>query len=69
MYTEDAYLGKFKDDGTVVHAYLLSGIKLVGKIVAYDAENVQINNASSQQLVSKRNISTILPADYKPAVK
>ena len=61
-YTQDKYLQQLKDEGTTVHAYLLSGIKLVGKITDFDAKNIKIDNASSEQLVSKQNISTILPA-------
>jgi RNA chaperone Hfq len=61
-YTQDKYLQKLKDEGTTIHAYLLSGIKLVGKVTDFDAKNIKIDNASSEQLVSKKNISTILPA-------
>ena len=61
-YSQEQYLTKFKNEGTVVHAYLLSGIKLVGRIADFDADNIKIDNETSEQLVSKKNISTILPA-------
>ena len=61
-YSQDQYLQQFKDNGTLINAYLLSGIKLIGKITDFDANNIKIDNSSSEQLVSKKNISTILPA-------
>jgi RNA chaperone Hfq len=61
-YSQDQYLQQFKDNGTLINAYLLSGIKLVGKITDFDSENIKIDNSSSEQLVSKKNISTLLPA-------
>lgn len=43
-----------------VAIFLTNGIKLLGSIIAHDAQNVILTSSHSQQLIYKASISTIL---------
>jgi len=55
---QDGFLQQFQDDKTQVHIFLISGIKLVGRIVNFDQYSIELNNGTSQ-VVFKRAISTV----------
>jgi len=55
---QDSFLQQLQDDRTQVHIFLISGIKLVGKIVNFDQYSIELNNGTSQ-VVFKRAISTV----------
>jgi host factor-I protein len=65
---QDTFLQKMQDDKSTVHIFLVSGIKLVGKIVGFDQYAIQLQNGSTQ-VVFKRAVSTVMPAtSTRPAV-
>ena len=58
--TQDQFIQNLIDADSKVSVYLISGIKLIGTIKAFDAHTVRLDNESSSQLVFKQAISTIL---------
>jgi len=63
---QESFLDKLKEERTTVHLFLISGIKLVGRIVNYDQYAVELNNGSSQ-VVFKSAISTVMPVSKHAA--
>lgn len=55
---QDGFLQQLQDDKILVHIFLISGIKLVGRIVNFDQYSIELNNGTSQ-VVFKRAISTV----------
>ena len=60
---QDTYLGKHRDEQTPVSIFLVNGIRLTGKIKAFDKYVMLLNSSSGDQLVYKHAISTVLPSD------
>lgn len=58
--TQDQFIQTLIDSDSKVNVYLISGIKLIGTIKAFDAHTIRLDNESSSQLVFKQAISTIL---------
>ena len=60
MSEEDRFLGILCEEQIPVFIYLTNGIKIQGKIEAFD-QHVIVLHGSVSQLVYKRSISTIVP--------
>jgi host factor-I protein len=58
---QDHFLNTLRKDQTTVSLYLVNGIKLQGRIVAFDQYVVMLDNAVGQ-MVYKHAISTVVPA-------
>ena len=59
---QQTFLEKLTKEAIPVAIYLVNGIKLQGKITAYDDTTLLLFN-SSGQIVFKRAISTIVPTE------
>jgi host factor-I protein len=70
---QDTFLNTVRKDKTPITVYLVSGVKLTGKIRSFDKYSVLLENNSQEQLIFKHAISTVvsnravLHADYRPA--
>lgn len=62
MDDQQQYIRRLIFEQARVFIYLISGVKLVGRIRGHDSSAVMVDNEFSQQLVYKRAISTIVPA-------
>lgn len=60
MVVQDDFLQILVDKEVPVSVYLVSGIKLQGKISSFD-QNVILLKSGIRQLVYKRAVSTIVP--------
>ncbi len=58
---QEPYLNALRIDQTDVNIFLANGIKLQGKIEAFDAYCLLLKNTITQ-LVYKHSISTVVPA-------
>jgi host factor-I protein len=69
---QDTFLNTVRKDKTPITIYLVSGVKLTGKIRSFDKYSVLLENNSQEQLIFKHAISTVvsnrsvLHADYRP---
>ncbi len=59
---QDDFLNRIRREKLAIHIYLVNGKKLVGKVKAFDRFTVQLVSGSSEQLVFKHAIATILIA-------
>ena len=57
---QDAFLNNARKDKTVVTIYLLSGVKLSGKIKSFDKYSVVMETNNQEQLIFKHAISTVV---------
>ena len=70
---QDTFLNTVRKDKTPITIYLVSGVKLTGKIRSFDKYSVLLENNSQEQLIFKHAISTVvssrsvLHADHRPA--
>jgi host factor-I protein len=58
---QDTFLNTVRKDKTPITIYLVSGVKLTGKIRSFDKYSVLLENNSQEQLIFKHAISTGLP--------
>lgn len=58
-------LNRFRQEGTIVAIWLVSGKRLVGRIRGFDRFTVIIDHAGADQLVFKHAIATIGPFKEK----
>ena len=58
---QDVFLNTLRKEETQVGIYLVNGIKLQGKIEAFDAFVVVLGHHDTNQVVYKHAISTIVP--------
>ena len=71
---QDTFLNTVRKDKTPITIYLVSGVKLTGKIRSFDKYSVLLENNSQEQLIFKHAISTVvsnrsvLLTDMRPAV-
>jgi host factor-I protein len=71
---QDTFLNTVRKDKTPITVYLVSGVKLTGKIRSFDKYSVLLENNNQEQLIFKHAISTVvsnksvLHGDYHPAV-
>src|SRR6201987_1778428 len=69
---QDTFLNTVRKDKTPITIYLVSGVKLTGKIRSFDKYSVLLENNSQEQLIFKHAISTVvssrsvLHADQRP---
>ncbi len=70
---QDTFLNTVRKDKTPITIYLVSGVKLTGKIRSFDKYSVLLENNSQEQLIFKHAISTVvstrsvLHTDHRPA--
>ncbi len=57
---QDTFLNTVRKDKTPITIYLVSGVKLTGKIRSFDKYSVLLENNSQEQLIFKHAISTVL---------
>jgi host factor-I protein len=69
---QDTFLNTVRKDKTPITIYLVSGVKLTGKIRSFDKYSVLLENNSQEQLIFKHAISTVvstrsvLHTDHRP---
>jgi host factor-I protein len=71
---QDTFLNTVRKDKTPITIYLVSGVKLTGKIRSFDKYSVLLENNSQEQLIFKHAISTVVSSrsvlhttDHRPA--
>ena len=57
---QDAFLNNARKDKTLVTIYLMSGVKLSGKIKSFDKYSVVMETNNQEQLIFKHAISTVV---------
>ena len=71
---QDTFLNTVRKDKTPITIYLVSGVKLTGKIRSFDKYSVLLENNSQEQLIFKHAISTVVSnrsvmhAEHRPTV-
>jgi host factor-I protein len=71
---QDTFLNTVRKDKTPITIYLVSGVKLTGKIRSFDKYSVLLENNSQEQLIFKHAISTVVSnrsvmhSEHRPAV-
>lgn len=71
---QDTFLNTVRKDKTPITIYLVSGVKLTGKIRSFDKYSVLLENNSQEQLIFKHAISTVVSnrnvmhSDHRPTV-
>jgi host factor-I protein len=70
---QDTFLNTVRKDKTPITIYLVSGVKLTGKIRSFDKYSVLLENNSQEQLIFKHAISTVVSnrgvmhTEFRPA--
>ena len=59
---QDSFLNTARKDKTIVTIYLLSGVKLTGRIRSFDKYSVVLDTNNQEQLIFKHAISTVAVA-------
>ncbi len=62
---QEAFLNNARKDKTFLTIYLMSGVKLSGRIKSFDKYSVILESNNQEQLIFKHAISTVVVA--KPA--
>ncbi len=57
---QDSFLNTARKDKAVITIYLLSGVKLTGKIRSFDKYSVVLETNNQEQLIFKHAISTVV---------
>ena len=57
---QDTVLNNARKDKTPITIYLVSGVKLTGKIRSFDKYSVLLENNAQEQLIFKHAISTVV---------
>lgn len=57
---QDTFLNTVRKDKSLVTVYLVSGVKLTGKIRSFDKYSVLLENNAQEQLIFKHAISTVV---------
>ncbi len=57
---QDTFLNTVRKDKSPITIYLVSGVKLTGKIRSFDKYSVLLENSSQEQLIFKHAISTVV---------
>ena len=57
---QDAFLNNARRDKSVVTIYLVSGVKLTGRIRSFDKYSVILESNHQEQLIFKHAISTVV---------
>lgn len=68
---QDSFLNNARKDKTPITIYLLSGVKLTGRIRSFDKYSVVLETNNQEQLIFKHAISTVVMAkghgDMRPS--
>ena len=70
---QDTFLNTVRKDKSPITIYLVSGVKLTGKIRSFDKYSVLLENNSQEQLIFKHAISTVVSnrgvihSEHRPA--
>ena len=72
---QDSFLNTARKDKAVITIYLLSGVKLTGRIRSFDKYSVVLETNNQEQLIFKHAISTVVvskpyhtsPGGHSPA--
>ena len=57
---QDSFLNTARKDKSVITIYLLSGVKLAGRIRSFDKYSVVLETNNQEQLIFKHAISTVV---------
>jgi host factor-I protein len=57
---QDSFLNTARKEKTVITIYLLSGVKLTGRIRSFDKYSVVLESNNQEQLIFKHAISTVV---------
>jgi host factor-I protein len=57
---QDSFLNSARKDKTIITLYLLSGVKLTGRIRSFDKYSVVLETNNQEQLIFKHAISTLV---------
>ncbi|HWB31897.1 MAG TPA: RNA chaperone Hfq [Acidobacteriaceae bacterium] len=57
---QDTFLNTVRKDKSTITIYLVSGVKLTGKIRSFDKYSVLLENNAQEQLIFKHAISTVV---------
>jgi host factor-I protein len=57
---QDGFLNSARKERTVLTIYLLSGVKLSGRIRSFDKYSVVLESSNQEQLIFKHAISTVV---------
>lgn len=60
---EDPFLHVLCEQGVGVSVYLVNGIKLQGNIVSHDEKVILLGSNSSNQMIYKHAVSTVVPSE------
>ncbi len=70
---QDSFLNSARKDKTAITIYLMSGVKLTGRLRSFDKYSVVLETGAQEQLIFKHAISTVVmprsahPAEARPA--
>ncbi|MCL5005756.1 MAG: RNA chaperone Hfq [Acidobacteria bacterium] len=57
---QDGFLNSLRKDKTIITIYLVSGVKLIGRIRSFDKYSVILDSSGQEQLIFKHAISTVV---------
>ncbi len=63
---QDTFLNTVRKDKSPITIYLVSGVKLTGKIRSFDKYSVLLENNAQEQLIFKHAISTVVSGRVGP---
>jgi len=63
---QDTFLNTVRKDKSPITIYLVSGVKLTGKIRSFDKYSVLLENNAQEQLIFKHAISTVVNGRVGP---
>ena len=63
---QDSFLNTARKDKSVITIYLLSGVKLTGRIRSFDKYSVVLETNNQEQLIFKHAISTVVMGRTMP---
>ena len=65
---QDSFLNTARKEKTHVTIYLMSGVKLSGKIKSFDKYSLILETSNQEQLIFKHAISTVVMSRAHPAI-
>lgn len=57
---QDSFLNNARKDKTVLTIYLMSGVKLSGRIKSFDKYSLVLETSNQEQLIFKHAVSTVV---------
>ena len=63
---QEAFLNNARKDKTYLTIYLMSGVKLSGKIKSFDKYSLVLETSNQEQLIFKHAISTVVITRPQP---